>query len=281
MDGGAEWSGACVDPDTGRLYISANHVGWVISVFRDDDPPDDFHAPKTAGRKVFETACMQCHGSDRLGLGVAPPLRGLRFRLADEDIIKQVRTGKNGMPAFPVTSLNETDLKALLDYLLLRDRPGISAPLKTERPRYNFTGYPRFLDHEGYPANKPPWGTLNCLDLNSGKLVWTVPLGEYPELAKEGFPKTGTENYGGAIATAGGLLFCSGTRDSKIYAFDKETGAELWAGKLPWVGIAPPATYEIDGRQFVVITSTGNKLGKPSDYGDAWVAFALPKRNGK
>lgn len=281
MDGGAEWSGACVDPDTGRLYISANHVGWVISVFRDDDPPDDFHAPKTAGRKVFETACMQCHGSDRLGLGVAPPLRGLRFRLADEDIIKQVRTGKNGMPAFPVTSLNETDLKALLDYLLLRDRPGISAPLKTERPRYNFTGYPRFLDHEGYPANKPPWGTLNCLDLNSGKLVWTVPLGEYPELAKEGFPKTGTENYGGAIATAGGLLFCSGTRDSKIYAFDEETGAELWAGKLPWVGIAPPATYEIDGRQFVVITSTGNKLGKPSDYGDAWVAFALPKRNGK
>lgn len=281
MDGGAEWSGACVDPDTGRLYVSANHVGWMISIFRDEDPPDDPRAPKTPGRKVYETACMSCHGSDRLGLGVAPPLRGLRFRLSDDDIIQQVRTGKNGMPAFPTASLSEPDLKALVNYLLLRDRPAVPAPAKTERPRYNFTGYPRFLDNEGYPANKPPWGTLNCLDLNTGRLVWSVPLGEYPELTARGFPKTGTENYGGAIATAGGLLFCSGTRDGKIYAFDKDTGTELWSGKLPWVGIAPPATYSIHGRQYVVITSTGNKLGKESEYGDACVAFALPESGGK
>jgi quinoprotein glucose dehydrogenase len=281
MDGGAEWSGACIDPDTGRLYVSANHLGWMISIFRDEDPPDDPRAPKTPGRLVFEKACMQCHGANRLGLGVAPPLRGLRFRLSDEDIIKQVRAGKNGMPAFPAASLSEPDLKSLVDYLLLRDRPAVPPPGKTERPRYNFTGYPRFLDNEGYPANKPPWGTLNCLDLNTGKLIWTVPLGEYPELTKQGFPKTGTENYGGAIATAGGLLFCSGTRDCKIYAFDKDTGAELWSGKLPWVGIAPPATYEINGRQYVVITATGNKLGKQSEYGDACVAFALPKSVGQ
>jgi quinoprotein glucose dehydrogenase len=177
--------------------------------------------------------------------------------------------------------LSDTNLAALLDYLLLRDQPAQKSPAKSERPRYNFTGYPRFLDDEGYPANKPPWGTLNCLDLNTGKLLWTVPLGEYPELAASGFPKTGTENYGGAIATAGGLLFCSGTRDSKIRAFDKDTGAELWSGKLPWVGIAPPATYEVNGRQYVVITATGNKLGKQSEYGDAYVAFALPKPVGK
>jgi quinoprotein glucose dehydrogenase len=277
MDGGAEWSGACIDPDTGRLYVSANHLGWMISVFRDDDPPDDPSAPKTPGRKVFETACQQCHGADRLGLGVAPPLRGLRFRLSDDEIIKQVRTGKNGMPAFSEASLSESNLQALVDYLLLRDRPASPPPAKSERPRYNFTGYPRFLDNEGYPANKPPWGTLNCLDLNNGKLVWSVPLGEYPELAAQGFAKTGTENYGGAIATAGGLLFCSGTRDAKIRAFDKDTGAELWSGKLPWMGIAPPATYEVNGRQYVIITATGNKLGKQSEYGDAYVAFALPK----
>ena len=99
MDGGAEWSGACVDPETGRLYVSANHVGWLISVFRDDDPPDDPSAPKTHGQQVYEVACAACHGPNRLGIGVAPPLRGLRFRLSDDDIIKQVRTGKNGMPA--------------------------------------------------------------------------------------------------------------------------------------------------------------------------------------
>jgi len=281
MDGGAEWSGACIDPDTGRLYVSANNLGWMISIFRDDDPPDKPSDPKTPGRKVYETVCLQCHGTDRLGLGVAPPLRGLRFRLTDDDIIKQVRTGKNGMPAFPPASLSETNLTALLDYLMVRDRPASHSRAKSERPRYNFTGYPRFLDNEGYPANKPPWGTLNCIDLNTGKLVWTVPLGEYPELAEQGFPKTGTENYGGAIATAGGLLFCSGTRDEKIRAFDKDTGAELWSGKLPWVGIAPPATYEVNGRQYVVITATGNKLGKQSEYGDAYVAFALPKPVGK
>ena len=281
MDGGAEWSGACVDPGTGRLYVSANHIGWLISIFRDDDPPDDSSAPKTRGRKVFETDCMPCHGSERLGIGVAPPLRGLRFRLTDAEVIKQVRTGKNGMPAFAQGSLNDIDLKALLDYLMLRDRSLPVSSARAERPRYSFTGYPRYLDNEGYPANKPPWGTLNCIDLNTGKLVWKVPLGEYPELAAQGFPKTGTENYGGAIATGGGLLFCSGTRDKKIRAFDEDTGAEVWSAELPWVGIAPPATYEVNGRQYVVITATGNKLGKPSDYGDAYVAFALPRREAK
>jgi quinoprotein glucose dehydrogenase len=251
----------------------------LISVFRDDDPPDDLSAPKTPGRKVYDVACASCHGPTLLGIGVAPPLRGLRFRLTDDDVIKQVRTGKNGMPAFP--NLSETDLKTLVDYLMLRDRLLPPAAANTERPRYSFTGYPRFLDDEGYPANKPPWGTLNCIDLNTGKLAWKVPLGEYPELAARGMAKTGTENYGGAIVTAGGLLFCSGTRDAKIRAFDKDTGAELWSAKLPWVGIAPPATYEVNGRQFVVITSTGNKLGKQSEYGDAYVAFALPQRGAK
>ena len=234
MDGGAEWSGACVDPETGRLYVSANRLGWMISVFRDDDPPENSASPKSHGRVVYETACAQCHGLNKMGIGVAPPLRGLRFRLNNADIVRQVRTGTNGMTSFP--NMSEADLQALTDYLLLREG-GASVPsVKSERPRYSFTGYPRFVDNEGYPASKPPWGTLNCLDLNTGKLVWTVPLGEYPALAEEGVPKTGTENYGGAIVTAGGLLFCSGTRDSKIRAFDKQTGAELWSGKVTMGG---------------------------------------------
>jgi quinoprotein glucose dehydrogenase len=274
MDGGAEWSGACIDPTTGHLYVSANHLGWMVSVFRDDDPPPDGKQPKTPGRMLYETNCAICHGQDLMGIGVAPPLRGLRFRMSDADIARQVRSGTNGMTAFP--NMSETDLKALTDYLLLRDRGTIPANVKSERPRYSFTGYPKFLDNEGYPANKPPWGTLNCLDLNTGKLLWTVPLGEYPALTAQGTPITGTENYGGAIVTAGGLLFCSGTRDSKIRAFDKDTGKELWFGKLPWVGSAPPTTYSINGRQFVVIASCGNKLGKADEYGDAYVAFALP-----
>jgi quinoprotein glucose dehydrogenase len=275
MDGGAEWSGACVDPETGRLYVSANHSAWLISIFRDDDPKDDPLAPKTPGQKIYEANCAQCHATNRLGIGVAPPLLGLHYWLTDDALVKQIRLGSNGMPAFPkITGL---DLRALADYLMLRDRPAPTVKQNAERPSYSFTGWNRFYDNEGYPAIKPPWGTLNCLDLNTGKLLWKVPLGEYPELAARGVPTTGTDNYGGPIVTAGGLVFCSGTRDAKIRAFDKETGAELWSGKLPWVGSAPPATYELNGRQYVVTASTGNKLCRQDEHGDAYVAFALPK----
>jgi quinoprotein glucose dehydrogenase len=274
VDGGAEWTGACVDAETGRLYVTANRIGWAITMFRDDDPPDDPKAPKTPGQKIFESMCAVCHGTNRLGVGIYPPLRGIRHRMTDEAIAKQVREGKNAMPGFP--QLNSEDLKSLEDFLLLRDRPASETAAKTERPVYSFAGYPRFYDQDGYPANKPPWGTINCIDLNTGKLIWQKPLGEYPELAAKGLPPTGTENYGGAIVTAGGLLFCSGTRDNKIRAFDKTTGDELWAATLPYAGSAAPATYQIDSRQYVVIPATGVlHLGTPR--GDAWVAFALPK----
>lgn len=179
------------------------------------------------------------------------------------------------MPGVP--DMPEADLAALVDYLLLRDgsvKPGTAVP---ERPAYSVSGYPKFYDPDGYPANKPPWGTLNCLDLNTGKRVWRVPLGEYPELAASGVRGTGTENYGGATVTAGGLVFCAGTRDNRIRAFDADDGRELWSAVLPWTGNAPPSVYEVNGRQYVVIAATGgNKLGTP--YGDAYVAYSLPAK---
>jgi quinoprotein glucose dehydrogenase len=277
IDGGAEWTGACVDAETGRLYVTANHMGWLITVLRDDDPPDDPKAPNTRGQTIFETVCAQCHGTNRLGIGTAPALRGLRHRLSDEEVIRQVRQGSNAMPAHPESVISAADLKGLTDYLMLRDRPLPPAPPKPERPRYTDKGYPKFYDQEGYPANKPPWGTLNCIDLNTGKLLWKVPHGEYPALAAAGVPKTGSENYGGPIVTAGGLVFCAGARDNRLWAYDKETGAAVWFAPLPWTGSAPPATYEVNGRQFIVIAATGgNKLG--TAYGDAYVAFALPSK---
>ena len=275
--GGAEWSGACVDALTGRLYVSANHVGTAITLFRDDDPPYDRHAPKTAGQIVFEKTCAVCHGTNWLGVGVFPPLRGLRHRMTEEAIVKQIRDGKNAMPANPL--MTEEDLKALVDYLMLRDRPlPAESPKATERPVYSFTGYQRFWDKDGYPANKPPWGTLNCIDLNSGKLEWKVPLGEYPALAAKGKPPAGTLNFGGPIVTAGGLVFCSGTLDHKIRAFDKTDGKQLWEGELPWDGSGPPATYQIKGRQYIIIPATG-VWHLDTKRGDAWVAFVLPARS--
>ena len=139
---------------------------------------------------------------------------------------------------------------------------------------YGHTGYNRFLDQDGYPAIKPPWGTLNAINLNTGEIEWTVPFGELPELTERGIPQTGTENYGGPVVTAGGLVFIGATKDEKFRAIDTENGETLWETQLPAGGYATPATYEVDGRQFVVIAAGGGKMGTKS--GDAYVAFALP-----
>ena len=123
---------------------------------------------------------------------------------------------------------------------------------------------------------EPPWGTLTAIDLNKGEIAWQKPFGEFPELAAKGMRETGTENYGGAVVTAGGLLFIGATNhDRKFHAYDKVTGKLLWETTLPAAGNATPATYEMDGRQFVVIAAGGGKSGAPS--GGSYVAFALPK----
>jgi len=269
IHGGAEWTGAAADP-RGRLYVTANEIPWFITCYRDDDPEPA--KPPTAGEQVYMTICFACHGADRKGIGHAPPLRGLRHRLKDEEIRDQLKNGRGSMP--PMPQITEEQMKPLLDFLMCRDRP--IPPVDPKAPvKWTFGGWNRLVDPEGYPGNTPPWGTLNCIDLNTGKIVWKVPFGEYPELAAKGEAKTGQENFGGAMVTASGLVFASGTRDKKIRAFDADTGAELWSHQLELHGTAPPATYEIDGKQYVVLAATGGgKLGGPA--GDSYVAFALP-----
>ena len=111
--------------------------------------------------------------------------------------------------------------------------------------------------------------------MNTGDYVWRTPLGEYPELTAQGIPLTGTENYGGPIVTAGGIIFIAASKDEMFRAFDQKTGKVLWQAKLPAGGYATPSTYAANGRQFVVIACGGGKMGTQS--GDAYVAFALPK----
>ena len=140
------------------------------------------------------------------------------------------------------------------------------------------TGYRRFLDPDGYPATATPWGTLNAIDLKTGKYLWRVPLGQYPELVTKGMPDTGSENYGGPVVTAGGLIFIAATNyDHKIRAFDKTTGKLLWEGELPFAGNATPAVYEVNGREYVVIASGGSWMNHKGGTGGVYVAFALPQ----
>ncbi len=266
-NGGANWPGASFDPTTGRLYVTANELPWIMSILRDDDPPP--LVPATAGEQAYKQYCAACHGATRRGMGMVPGLLGLRQRLDGNAIAEMIKRGRGAMP--PMPQVPEAEARQLIDFLLARDRPSGGRPVKAT---YIHAGFQRLKDHEGYTGIKPPWGTLNCLDLNTGRLVWKVPLGEYPELTKAGLAKTGTENYGGATTTAGGLVFCGGTRDAKIRAFDSDTGAELWAGDLPHDGSTPPTTYEINGRQYVVIAAMGVRMLE-GPAGDAWVAFAL------
>ncbi len=273
--GGAEWTGAAFDPRSGYFYVNAHDVPTYTAVIPFDAARKrDPRAPPTAGQKVYDQLCLPCHGADRRGVGMGPPLLALETRYQDEDVVNLLKTGRNGMPVAP--PLPPQQQKDLLDFLFDRDLPRAkTAPAKNQPPSYAHLGYNRLYDQEGYPGSKPPWGTLNALDLNLGRIVWKTPLGEHEELTKRGVPKTGTMNLGGAIVTAGGLVFCSGTKDLMIRAFEAASGDELWAHKLPFRGTAPPTTYEVGGKQYVVITATGGgKLG--GEVGDAYVAFALP-----
>jgi quinoprotein glucose dehydrogenase len=184
-------------------------------------------------------------------------------------------SGKGQMPAFPNLSTAERD--ALIEFLIVPQQSTTQTDevdTATVR-RYGHDGWNLLTDAEGYYGIKPPWGTLNAIDLNEGKILWQIPLGEFPELTARGIPPTGTQNLGGPVVTASGLLFIGATKDEKFRAFDSETGKVLWEYTLPAAGYATPAVYAVNGKQFVVIAcGGGGKVGSKS--GDSYIAFALP-----
>jgi quinoprotein glucose dehydrogenase len=178
------------------------------------------------------------------------------------------------MPGFAGT-LDNGAIADLVTLLVTGHEADERAPRDRNWLRYRNNGYIIFLDPDGYPAISPPWGTLNAIDLNRGTIRWTIPFGEYPELAAQGLTNTGTDNYGGPVVTANGLLFIGATtRDKKFHAYDKRTGKLLWEAPLPASGNATPSLYMVNGREFVVIACGGGKNGAPS--GGTYVAFALP-----
>jgi quinoprotein glucose dehydrogenase len=186
--------------------------------------------------------------------------------------------GAGRMPGFP--ALQPPALAALVAFLRTGEDDRAGHDSSVVAMKYRFTGYRKFLDPDGYPAIAPPWGTLNAIDLNTGEYAWKIPLGEYPELAAQGLTQTGSENYGGPVVTAGGLVFIAATNfDRKVRAFDKTTGALLWQATLPFSGSATPSTYEAGGRQFVVVPAGGGRSrpNAPAESGGTYVAFAIPK----
>ena len=279
FDGGAEWGGAAVDPTRGVLYVNANEMPWILTMVRTEAEAGH---PLSNGQQIYNQICAACHGITRDGdpARAYPTLLNIGLKLKKTDIVDLLGHGRGNMPAF--TFLSDAQRGAVADFVLdleplaaERHATAIDADVKIIEP-YTHTGYNRWLDTNGYPAIKPPWGTLNAIDLNTGATLWQTTLGEFPELTAKGIPPTGTENYGGPIITASGLIFIAASKDEMIRAFNQDTGEVLWAAKLPAGGYATPATYAIQGRQYVVIACGGGKMGTKS--GDAYVAFSLPQK---
>ncbi|HRQ52517.1 MAG TPA: c-type cytochrome, partial [Agriterribacter sp.] len=269
IHGGSEWGGGAYDALSNTMFMNANEIAWHIKM-KDMQEADE--ANQHPGGSVFlQMNCSNCHGMDLKGRDNTPALSSLDKKYTAAQLKNIILNGRKGMPAFP--QMGSSELEALTGYLLkikVNDKGK-----RFEGLRFQSLGYNKFVDEQGYPLTTPPWGTLNALDLTSGEIKWKVPLGEYAELTAKGFPVTGTENFGGCIATQGGLVFVAATRDAKIRAFDSENGKVLWEAQLPFGGYSTPATYMVNGKQYIVIPATGGgKLGTAT--GDTYVAFALP-----
>ncbi|UYQ94032.1 PQQ-binding-like beta-propeller repeat protein [Chitinophaga horti] len=279
FDGGAEWGGPAVDPTTGILYINANEMPWVLTmVDAKEKPSGKKETNLAAGKRLYHQNCMTCHGPERQGGGNYPSLINIKDKYTVPQFVDLVNNGRRMMPGFKHLPAEEKE--AIASYLLeVKSQQGLvyngpQQPADTSRDLpYSSTGYNKFLTKDKLPAISPPWGTLNAINLNTGEFVWRDTLGVDPHFADRGI-KTGTENYGAPVVTAGGLLFIAATRDAKIRAFHKATGKLLWEAQLPAAGYATPAVYSVNGKQYLVIACGGGKLGTKS--GDSYIAFALP-----
>jgi quinoprotein glucose dehydrogenase len=272
--GGSEWHGGSFDPMLNVLYVNVNDAP-TINRLRPvhEQPGNDGQDPFLLGRAIYEKTCVACHGADRQGLPpLTPSLRDLKKSRREIEAV--IVEGRNSMPAF--RHFRAREMSALVAYLSSPAPATANATPSRAADRYTIDTYTVFTDQHGVPAIAPPWGTLNAIDLVKGDILWKVPLGEYPQLVAKGIRNTGTMNFGGAVATAGGVIFIAATADEKIRAFESHSGRLLWEFQLPAGGYATPSVYMVGGKQYVAIAAGGS--GKnATKSGDAIIAFALPE----
>ena len=294
--GGSEWGGAAFDPATGILYLKANESPE-IDLLQIIDPviASTNLSAHDDGKNIYTTYCATCHKADRTGdEPIYPSLTDLKKRMTEMEALNKIKEGGGKMP--PFASILQGHEEGIINYLfektdkrLLQSERDLSEirsnrlsniEVKTEKEKpdtaaayLNITAYAQLKDPDGHPAIKPPWGTLNAINLNTGEYEWTIPVGNHPELQKKGEPITGSTGSPGPIVTAGGLVFIGGSRDRKFQAFDKATGKLLWETILPGFASSTPCTYKSNGKQYIAVSVAGNKESPAGSI----MAFALPE----
>jgi quinoprotein glucose dehydrogenase len=293
--GGAEWGGAAYDPKTHILYVNGSNLPTIskLKKFTQNNNSQN-SSPQNVyekGKRFYMARCASCHGADRMGSGDIPALLNINKKMSKEQVVHQIKNGGGMMPAF--RNISKAQTHQVLAYLFNEHKAKIknnqekiteynSNSSTNKKKSINTLRYIKYRDltaHQvitgpkGYPAIKPPWGTLSAINLNTGKYEWKIPLGNHSALKGEINQPTGTRNMGGPIVTAGGLVFIGATIDNRFRAYDKDNGKLLWETSLSGQGRAAPITYMSHGKQFVVISLSGKLDGKPQD---TFIAFALP-----
>ena len=280
-NGGANWGGAAVDPAAGLLYVVSKDLPAMLKMEPEGrqktSGPD---SPEDRGKLSYRANCQGCHQADRKGKAPeVPGLADVGVRLSPEQIGAFIRTGKDAMPAFGA-KLAPDEIYNLTLYLLNPHRAAnAETPYEPGPATRYFSGFNFMIASNGLSPIGPPWSSLTAYDLNSGTILWRMPLGDVPELVAQGVKNTGSHfPKVGPVVTAGGLIF-TGTRDRHVRALDTRDGKVLWEAEVDSALEGIPAVYEVGGREFIVFCAaaqTGITPATQKPVKGAYVAFALP-----
>ncbi len=279
-NGGANWGGAAIDPVSGRLYVVSKDLPAMLKLETEvEQKRAAKDSPEQHGLAVYAAKCGACHGVDRLGKPPAiPGVADVALKSTRAELEQVIEQGRGPMPG---TKITKDELNSLVAYLYNPTRAIANVPLSagaaTEDKYYSGFGF--MIASDGLSPIKPPWSSMTAYDLNDGTIVWKIPLGDVPELAAKGIKGTGSHYPKvGPVVTAGGLIF-TGTRDKKVRALDVDTGSVLWEAEVDAALEGIAATYEVNGKQYVVFCAAaqvGLTPGTQVPIQGSYVAFALP-----
>jgi quinoprotein glucose dehydrogenase len=298
--GGANWGSTAADPAAGIVYVLNKDEPTMLKLELEPPPGQRLATgpPDQVGRSVYRQRCQQCHGEELRGVPPEiPTLVDVTKRLDSATIKRTVITGRGRMPG---AQLGDRELTGLIAFLTdpaaanaaaetameAAPQSGSSEAPKPTGPVRYWSGYGYMVPKVGPAPQTPPWSTLTAYDLNKGTIAWSVAVGEVPELAARGITNTGSGAPRGAVVTASGLIF-TGTPDNTFRVFDRDAGKELWKKTLPINPLSVAATYQIAGRQYVVIAGSPRAQRAAADEAagaqtaaaaeeSAYVVFALP-----